>query len=424
MIHRTKHSQVYHIHVFFTRLVYVSIACIPYTKTRLKKKYIHLFAILICLPAQKVVRHFAQKQSGLFVKFADRLFAPADDIILLKDHRRFPKERGFMNIRESAALNMDGFICTLVQSISSALGPDVEVTASEQQKNNQISYPCLTIRHPDRRVSPNIRIDELFNTYKNGQMNIDEITEKISSAFDNISNEKIVPEDLCSDPSKAAERVFFRLVNYERNSEALENYPHFRFLDLAIVFCLNVSLPNKESGAIRIDNKIASLIGADADRLMTLAVKNTPVLYPSNFEGLDELLIKIMKKRGIPDFMIPLFSGNTPALHTPMKVLSNDREFYGASCIIYPGVLEKIRNEIGQDFYILPSSINEVIIVPSDCADAVYLTDMVRDVNRTVIPPEEILSDNVYRYPDDFGPDVIGPLFSKQKKTGRPTPAR
>ncbi len=321
-----------------------------------------------------------------------------------------------MNISESTALDMDGFICTLVQNISTALGPGVEVTASEQQKNNQISYPCLTIRHPDRRISPNVRIDELFNTYKKGQLNIDEITEKISSAFNNINRDMVVPDDLCSDPGKAADRVFFRLVNFERNSEALKNHPYFRFLDLAIVFCLSVTLPNDESGSIRIDNKIASLIGMDADRLMTLAVKNTPVLFPSYFEDLDALMVKLMKKRGIPDFMIPLFSGSTPALHTPLKVLSNDHEFYGASCIIYPGVLEKIRNEIGQDFYIIPSSINEVIIVPSDCADRVYLTDMVREVNGTVLPPDEILSDNIYRYPDDFGPDVIGPLFSRHKK--------
>jgi len=95
-----------------------------------------------------------------------------------------------------------------------------------------------------------------------------------------------------------------------------------------------------------------------------------------------------------------------------MCVLSNTQEYYGASCILYPGVLEKIRNELKQDFYIIPSSVNEVIIVPSSHTDSMHLRDMLEDVNRTIVPPDEILSDNIYRYPDDFGPETLGPLLS------------
>ncbi|MCR5431677.1 MAG: DUF5688 family protein [Lachnospiraceae bacterium] len=316
-----------------------------------------------------------------------------------------------MNTTASPVLDMDGFIRTLVHNITSALGPDVEISTSEQRKNNQVTYPCLTIRHRDRKISPNIRIDELFDTYQKGQMDIPEITEKISEAYESISRDATDFEVICSDSEKATEKIFFRLINYERNSEVLETYPHFRFLDLAVIFCLNVSLPNGESGAVRIDNKTASALGFDAEKLLSLALNNTPSLFPSDFESLDDILIGLMKKKGVPEYMIPLFPGEEN-LHSPMKVLSNKQQYYGAACILYPGVLESVKSEIGGDFYIIPSSVNEVIIVPDDVSDRAKLVEMVRDVNSTVIPPEQILSDNIYHYPADFGSDVIGPLLA------------
>ncbi len=310
---------------------------------------------------------------------------------------------------------MDGFVRALIHSVSSNLGSDVEITTSEQKKNNQITYPCLTIRHPDRNISPNIRLDELFDTYKNGNMNLEEITERISSAYNSIDRKSLKFENIISDPEKVSDKIFYRLVNYERNCETLETYPHFRILDLAVVFCIYVPLPNEETGSVRIDDKIAKLLGFDAGKLLALAVKNTPAIFPTSFEDLDELLVRIMRKRGVPDHMIPLFMNNG-GFHSPMKVLTNDQSYYGASCILYPGVLENIRKDLGHDLYIIPSSVNEVIILPASTIDAEHLNEMVKDVNSTVIPPDQILSDNIYRYPHDFGPEVIGPFTAAASK--------
>jgi len=50
------------------------------------------------------------------------------------------------------------------------------------------------------------------------------------------------------------------------------------------------------------------------------------------------------------------------------------------------------------DIYILPSSIHEVIVVSSIIKSAEDLALMVKDINRTELKPEEILSDHVYFY--------------------------
>ena len=49
---------------------------------------------------------------------------------------------------------------------------------------------------------------------------------------------------------------------------------------------------------------------------------------------------------------------------TGSYVLSNKLRNYGAACIAYPHVLEMIGGILGTDYYVLPSSVHEVVIVP------------------------------------------------------------
>ncbi len=61
--------------------------------------------------------------------------------------------------------------------------------------------------------------------------------------------------------------------------------------------------------------------------------------------------------------------------------------------------LREIREYLGGDFYILPSSIHEVIAVPTSVGgDPSPLLDMVTDINGGVVSPAERLTDNVYLF--------------------------
>lgn len=52
-----------------------------------------------------------------------------------------------------------------------------------------------------------------------------------------------------------------------------------------------------------------------------------------------------------------------------------------------------------QCFYILPSSVHEVLLIPADNQISMStLSSMVRDVNSSQLAREEILSDHVYYY--------------------------
>lgn len=87
-----------------------------------------------------------------------------------------------------------------------------------------------------------------------------------------------------------------------------------------------------------------------------------------------------------------------------MYVLTNVRMFLGAACLFYPRVLPSIRNAVQEDFYIIPSSVHECIILPmSDAYTKSELEKIVYEVNLTQVPEQEVLSNYVYFYQKSTG---------------------
>ena len=68
--------------------------------------------------------------------------------------------------------------------------------------------------------------------------------------------------------------------------------------------------------------------------------------------------------------------------------------------LIY-SILDKIGEKAGMDYYVLPSSIHEVLIAKDDGqVTKNMLKELIHEGNRTegIVRKEDILSDNVYRY--------------------------
>ena len=72
---------------------------------------------------------------------------------------------------------------------------------------------------------------------------------------------------------------------------------------------------------------------------------------------------------------------------------------YGAAALLYPGCLEGIGMYLKDNYYILPSSVHEVIVVAEkDSPGSGRLGSMVREVNATQMEEEDILSNQIYYY--------------------------
>ena len=72
---------------------------------------------------------------------------------------------------------------------------------------------------------------------------------------------------------------------------------------------------------------------------------------------------------------------------------------FGACVLAYEGVTEQIREMYGGDYFILPSSLHEVILVGDDGSmRGEDLKQMVMQANRTVVEPADVLSDSVFHF--------------------------
>ena len=82
----------------------------------------------------------------------------------------------------------------------------------------------------------------------------------------------------------------------------------------------------------------------------------------------------------------------------PLYLLSNKYKHQGASIIFNKALMHRIAEKMGS-FYILPSSIHEVLIIPTSAGnDVKELARVVKQVNANELQPQDILSDNVYEF--------------------------
>lgn len=80
-------------------------------------------------------------------------------------------------------------------------------------------------------------------------------------------------------------------------------------------------------------------------------------------------------------------------------VITNIETMFGASALFYDGIMEKLHHKIG-NYYVLPSSIHEVLIVPIFDEQGLLnqLRDMVKSVNSFCVRADEFLSNNIYMF--------------------------
>ena len=181
-------------------------------------------------------------------------------------------------------------------------------------------------------------------------------------------------------------RVIYRLVNYEKNKEILEDCPHIRLYDLAVTFRWVARIDDVGVSTSLITNKQVKEWGVSVNDLVLAARQNTPRLFPAQIIDMEEMLA------GMVSFIL------YPST-IPMYILTNKQELNGASALLYGDILKDFANKKGADMYILPSSIHEVIMVPADrINDPTKLLSIVHDANTTVVSIGDVLSDSVYYY--------------------------
>lgn len=291
-------------------------------------------------------------------------------------------------------MNYEDFICYVQREVQTKMGEGVRVELHRVMKNNSVQLDGLSLVELPHSISPTIYLNDYYEEYQKGRT-IPEIVQDIADVYQETRVEMAVDTDFYSDFEKVRDFVAFKLINYRRNRELLKKVPFVPCMDLAIVFYYIFRDENVGKGTILIHNSHLKMWGITPQNLYDTARQNTLKLLPYEFRSMMDIMMEVMEGPSVSEFM-PDSEKENPI---PMYVLSNCERNLGAACILYDSVLSEVGEQLGQDFYVLPSSVHECIIVPCDVAVLKEeLRDMVREINATQIPPEEILSDEVYVY--------------------------
>ncbi len=268
-------------------------------------------------------------------------------------------------------------------------GMNVKVTGNRTEKLNQ-SYDAVCVTPEGSNVGVNANLDAMYQSYEEGR-SYEEVIMRAADAVQNgLENIPQVDTSLLTDYSEMKDKLSMEVVSAERNAEMLKSIPHEQIEDMAVVYRLVLDTVDSGNGSILITNGLMEQFGVTQEQLRADAMENAPAIRPSEIRGMSEVLNGMMGES-----VVPLVD---PA-DEKMFVATVPDKNYGAGVIAYPNFMEEAAEKLGGDYYLLPSSLHEVLLIKDNGEmDAKQLEAMVKDVNATQVAPEDRLTDHVYHY--------------------------
>lgn len=267
-------------------------------------------------------------------------------------------------------MNYTEFMNAMLCEIRGQVDAQVRTELYTVTKNNGTRRTGILFKQEDSNLAPTIYLEEFYQKYLKGQQ-VPDLADSICSIYQEIRVKKTCDCQNLFDFNHVKEHIVYKLIRRDANEELLKQIPYEPFLDLAVVYYIQIDNTRFGSAAIQIRNEHLRYWRVEKEEIRRLAEKNTPWIYP-------------VQIRQIVRFMY---------------VATNEQCSLGAAVMRYPNFREKVRGMIRGDFYILPSSIHEVILVPESFGlEPERMQEMVKEINQTGVAPEEVLSDSVYYF--------------------------
>ena len=288
-------------------------------------------------------------------------------------------------------MNYEMFREQLIAAIEELTAGEETVVLRSVPKNNGTVLEGISICEPGCVISPTVCPDAFYELFLAG-VPVRVLAGRVVGEYRRCRQEVRIDQKLFENFENVRGDISARVISRERNEAYLEELPHDEILDLAAVYCIEMRLPGISRASVMIRWQDLARWEIPQEEVREAARRNMPVRDPVRVELLEQML-KQMSEEGVCD---PVFHMEDPM---PLYVMTNRSGMYGASVILYDNVFAPIAGSLRADLYILPRSIHELILLPDT---GLYmkeeLEEMVSQVNRTQLAPEEVLSDRVYRY--------------------------
>lgn len=276
--------------------------------------------------------------------------------------------------------------------------PEARVTVRKITKNNGLILTGLTVQKGES-VLPIIYLERYWKLFRSSE-DLPAVFKEIDKALSSkIEFPNLSPEDI-KDFDKVKDWICLRVINKKKNEEKLKTMPYITVLDLAVVFYIYLG----NGASIEINDSFLEGWSIDKEKFIKeyipIAMVNTNRILPCNVFNMVQFIDSVLNTK----------AEEKEIVEDIMYVMTNPAKYYGAVGIAAEGMkLKKFAEDHKSGFYIIPSSVHELILVLGDHnrKDSKSLYRMVREVNRTCVDPDEVLSDNVYYFDRELGYPVI-----------------
>lgn len=254
--------------------------------------------------------------------------------------------------------------------------------------------------HGDTREVCGIYTEELYENYKNGT-SIEKITRDVIGELDKAKRGNFFEKTRnLINYEKVKEDLFIRLINRDRHKKELKKAVYRTLGDIAMVLYLKVGEVDNCITSMKVRQEYLEIWGMDKDKVFEAALQNTFQISPPRIYYWEKLIYD-------SDYQGEDFMGEDSEFKLRRDAvgncLSTTRRTNGAVAVFLPGVAERLAGMIGQDFYLVFTSIHEVMIHNVNFAEPERLEEILQQTVDEATPEEDYLTSSIYRYCKDSG---------------------
>lgn len=287
---------------------------------------------------------------------------------------------------------------------------DMTVELHPHVKNNDICLTGLLIKGNDN-LTPNIYLDSFYEQYVSGQMAMEDILENVAMMRTELSTQ--TPElnmDGLEDYGKAKDHLQIHLCDGKRNETRLQEMVSTQQGDFTATYYVCLFEGTEGIGGVAVTPEMLQRWGVSLEQLHADALAADAARTPM-LSSIEDLLREVL----LGDEAVNLLeqrdeNGNRRVVELPendripLYCLSNESKNQGASLILNGEVLKAVGEVMGEDFYVLPSSVHEMMILPSTAPIQPWeMQKLVQEINESQVADVEVLSDQVQYYDRELG---------------------
>lgn len=295
---------------------------------------------------------------------------------------------------------MDEFRKEVIKELENVFGDGYQVLPYDKLKNNETTLHGICIHNENERISPVLYLEEYVLLYAAGKMTVKEIAAEMLDKYCMGDMPRNIADHV-EDFQMMKDRVRIKVINYGANTRRLEQVPHRRFLDLAIVYYLDMDVSVEVGNVtIEIKNELMERWNVSESDLYRIGMENMTVkdslhsdeiigkvremLQTQSCEEVEQTLKKFEKEAG-PEAEIYL--------------VSNKKRLFGACCLVNRPFLQELAECTESNLLIYPVSVTGVLACPVEKGNKNYLyVKEMQEINDCAENRVECLSNSIYLY--------------------------